>query len=581
MTEETQRTHDFGPFRLDAGNHCLLRDGEVVALKPKAFDTLLTLIEMRGRVVSKDELMRRLWPDTVVEEASLTQNIYEVRKALGDADRLHRYIENVPKRGYRFLAEVRKGGVEARRSIAVLPFRISGGAADSEHLGFGFADSVTAALARLRELAVRPSSATSKYTGATRDPHQAARELSVAFIVDGSVQMRNDDVRVTVQLVDVASGTTFWADRFDGLTGELFALQDAIATKLALAIAPELTRRRDRDGSERYTPISEAHELYMKGRYHWNKATPAALAKALRFFNAAVQADPRYALAHVGIADVYTSLDWYGVLSTRDSNPAATAAAERALEIDDSLAEAHASLGMARQYAWNWPAAENEYRTAIALDPYYAQAHQWYAVFLGFMGRFDESIDRIKRAEALDPASISIASQVALMLLCARKYEEAALQTRKALELEPQSVETLFYAGMVDEQLGNFADAARTYAALPPDNPDFRAMLAHASGLAGDVDTARAIIRELESDQHEQHIALFWLALAYLGVGDKDAALSTLERACDDPDDSLLSIRVFPALDPIRSAPRFTKILERMYLVESSESRVAGASSFD
>jgi adenylate cyclase len=551
------KTYAFGAFRLDPGARRLLRDGAPVTLKPKAFDLLLSLVENRGRLVSKDELLRRVWPDTVVDESSLTQNVYELRRALGDP----RSIENVSRRGYRFVGEVTvAGAIPQRTSVAVLPFRA---APAEELLAFGIVDALITVLSSVRGLVVRPLSSISRYGGA--DALTAARELGVALAVDGSVQVAGERMRVTVTLLDVSSGEVRWARRFDERTSDLFALQDAIAGQLGEAIAPHLERDEHDALTRRSTASAEAYKLYRAGRHHWSKATPEALWKAIDAFRAAIALDPRYALAWVGLADAYTSLDWYGVLSTRDSNPHARAAAETALEIDDGLAEGHASLAMARQYAWDWDGAESEYRAALALQPNYAQAHQWYGVFLSFLGRHDEALREVRRAHELDPVSPSIGSQVALVLICARRYDESAAQVRLVLDLEPGALEALFYLAMIHALQGDFEESIAIARDLPPDNPDFRAVLAHALGRAGEREEAREIIAGLHAIAGGYR-PLLWMAIAHLGLDDHDAALTCLERACDDPDDSLVAVKVFPMFDPIRDDPRFVAVLRRMGL---------------
>jgi DNA-binding winged helix-turn-helix (wHTH) protein/tetratricopeptide (TPR) repeat protein len=555
----------FGPFNLDVANHQLTRDGAVLPFKPKAFDTLRLLVENSGRVISKQELLQQLWPDTFVEESSLTQNIYELRRALGEPRGEARYIENVPKRGYRFIAEVRRSG-EGGQSIAVLPFRQLGGESDA-HLPAGIAEAIASVLGSLRSLTVRPASSSARYAG--REPFEAARELQVSSLVNGTIQVVRDVVRVTVELLDVASRSIVWSQRFDGTTADLFALQDAIALRVATALGSVSASFDVSQVATPRTPDTIAYELYLKGRYHWAKATPESLWKALDYFRAATEADPRYPLPWVGIADTYTSLDWYGVLSTRDSNPHALAAARRALELDDTLAAAHASLAMALQYAWDWSGAEHEYRIALAQDPEYAQAHQWYGIFLAFLGRFDEALQHVRRAEELDPVSLSIGAQVAFVFMCARRYDEASLQLQRALELDPESIEARFYLALTLDLTGRFEEAIAVYRDLPQDNPDFLAGLAHALGCAGEVTQARAIIGELTSgfaSERTSYVPPFWLAIAQLGIGDVAGALDSLERAVNDPDDSLLGIAVFPQLDPIREQRRFRSVLERMKL---------------
>lgn len=557
-------TYEFGPFRIDAASHRLQRDGELIPLKPKAFDLLALLVENSGRVMSKDELMRALWPDSIVEEASLTQNVYEVRRALSTGTETT-FVETVPKRGYRFVARVRISSA-AKTSIAVLPFRPPAGSAGP--LEIGVAETIANALTRLRTVSVRATATTSRYAGSVREPLAIGRELGVALVVDGSIQTAGERVRITAQMLDVVRGTTIWGEQFDGAMTEIFALQDAIAARVAKAagagsLSDEALRRHP-------TESTEAYQLYMRGRYSWNKATPEGLAKSIELFRAAIDVDPRYALAWVGIADAYTSLDWYGVLSTRESNPHAMAAATRALDLDDSLAEAHASLGMARQYAWDWRGAESAYRTSIALRPDYAPARQWYGVFLAFMGRFEEAMSEMRVAQLLDPASLSIAAQTGLVLFAARRFDDARELLLQALRFDPESLEARFYLGITEELRGNTNEAIRIYEALPASNPDFRACLAHALATSGDAPSARAIVLDLESRREGQYVPPFWLALAWLGLNDHDSALSALERACDDPDDSLLAVNVFPLLDPIRSHPRFHEVLRRMQLLPAT-----------
>lgn len=566
---ESQRAaYGFGSFRLDVANHQLLRAGRVVPLKPKAFDLLLHLVANHGRVLSKEELFRHLWSDSVVEEASLTQNIYELRKALGQAKDEGRFIENVPRRGYRFVAAVTREALPAvGRSLAVLPLLALTPSAEAGYLELGIADAVITALTSMRRVVVRPVSAVARYiSAASADPLAAGRELRVTMIVEGTLQVVADRVRVSVRLLDVDSGDALWAGKFDEPMTGLFAVQDAIAERVAAAIEPELAAPDHALLTKRHTSSSAAHQLYLKGRYNWNKATEEGLWKAIDFFREAIAVDPRYALAYVGIADAYTSLDWYGVLSTRDSNPHALAAATKALELDATLAAAHASLAMARQNAWQWNAAENAYRAAIAINANYAPAHQWYGVLLAFLGRFDEGLQHVRRAQELDPVSLAIGSQAGLVLLCARRYDDAAEQLLEVLRTDAASVEARFLLAVTRTSQDRFREAIELYESLPSDNPDFQAMLAHACALDGQEEKARTIVRNLLSQRAARYVPPFWLALAHVALGELDQSLSFLEEACDDPDDSLLGVKVFSPLDPVRGSPRYEAVLRRMGL---------------
>lgn len=557
-------TWSFGRFRLDGATQRLLLDGTELPLKPKAFDLLSLLIAHNGRVVSKEQILETLWSGRFVEESILTQNVYEVRRALaqGGGDR---YVQNVPKRGYRFVADATRESRQEELSIAVLPFRTLGSAAECDHIGLGLAEVMISALTQLDRFTVRSVAAVVRQEARDRDPLAAARALRARYVIDGSMQLAGGRIRVIIQLVDADAATVIWSDRFDGALLEIFELQDVISARVAGAVGVEVAPQQKALRRQRGSENSEAYQLYMQGRYNWSKATPQSLWRALEFFQRATEIDHRFPLAWVGISDAYTSLDWYGVLSTRESNPHAIRAATRALELDETLAEAHASYARALQYAWEWRAAEEEYRIAIAIHPELATSRQWYATFLAFTMRFEEALAQIQRARSLDPADPSIAAQVGLVLLCARRFEEAADALDEALALDADNVEARFYAGMVEELRGNFNEAIAIYSTLPESNHDFRAVLAHAYGMAGKLPEARAIIAELTASGGE-YVPPFWVALAQLGAGEHDAAARSLLAAYDDPDDSLLAVKAFALFDPIRDREEFREVLRRMKL---------------
>lgn len=588
MIEQNRFIYEFGPFRLDANKRVLTKEGEPVKLFPKEFDTLVALIQHSGVVIDKDELMQQVWGDTIVEESNLTTNISHLRKLLGENLGRNDYIVTVPGKGYRFVAgvkEIGEGGEElilaqrtrttitiqeeeesapAPKSLAVLPFKPLRASDRDEYLELGIADALITTLSNSRGIVVRPTSSVSKYAAVGQDPLAAGRELEVEAVLDGSVQRAGDHVRVTARLLGVGDGAPLWGDKFDAQFTDIFSVQDSISEKIAAALAPELAGREKLLLTKRYTRNAKAYQLYLKGRYNLNKPTEEGLRKAIDFFNQAITVDPTYALAYVGIAEAYTSLDWYGVLSTKQSNPHAKAAAERALQLDDTLAEAHASLAMARQYEWDWVGAEEEYRRAIRLNPNYAAARQWYGIFLAYTGRFDEGLEQMWRAQELDPVSLAISAQTGLVLMFARRYDEALEQCMETLEVEPTAVEARLYLAMTYALQQRFSEAIGEYRNLPGDNPDFKAMLGHAYAASGRRAEAQGILGELEALFGQRYVPHFWLSMIHVGWGDYGEALSCLERACDDPDDSLLSARVMPFLDPIRPSPRFDELLRRM-----------------
>ncbi len=566
MTEtRLVRAYEFGPFRFDVPNRLLMHTGVIVALKPKVIDTLLVLLENHGRLMTKEALMQALWPDRFVEEANLTQNIYALRGALREREAGAAYVETIPRRGYRFVGEVRTVADAARpRSLAVLPFTSLSGDGADEPLALGVADTLITTLGNSGTVIVRPISASRRYTGPQVDPTRVARELAVDAVLDGSIQRGGDTIRVTARLIR-ADGATLWAGRYQEAMTGIFEVQDSIADKITAALEVGRSDTANARLAKRYTTSIDAYQLYLNGRYNWSKSTEEGLRAAIGFFTRAIAIDPAFALAYVGIADAYTALDWYGVLSTRDSNPHAFAAAQEALRIDPELAEAHASLALAQQYRWDWSGAEASFRRSIALNPRYALARLWFGLHLAFRGRFDEAVEEVSQAQALDPVSLTVRAQLGLSLYFARRYDEAMHHCRMILAAEPGHDEALIYLALTLVQTGSpDAAVAQLQQSTLRSTPDVEAMLALALAAAGQRAEARAIVDTLT--QRPIYIPRFWIAAAQLALGDTEAALLALESACDDPDDSLAGIGVMPWLDPLRSHPRFDAVLRRMRL---------------
>jgi serine/threonine-protein kinase len=584
VADKTAPAHvyEFGRFRIDTADRLLMRGGAAVPLKPKVVDTLVLLIEGRGRVLRKEEMMRALWPDTFVEESNLTQNIYTLRKVLGQDSREGlRYIETIPKRGYRFVADVKElrdpigraagPGPEGRAidSLAVLPFKPLLAGEHDEPLELGIADALITTLGGSSGIPVRPISAVRAYGDPAQDPVSAGRQLGVAAVLDGSIQRSGDQIRVSARLLRSSDGATLWAHRYTETMTDIFRLQDAIAERIAAALEWKLDSGQRARLTKRHTESVDAYEAYLNGRYNWSKATPEGLWKAIDFFQRAIAADANYALPYVGLADAYASLDWYGILSTRESNPPALAAAQRALAIDGDLAEAHAALAVARQNRWDWAGAEVAYRRAIELSPTHAEIHQRYGTYLCFMGRFQEGLAHLKRGRQLDPVSHAISAQLALSLYCARHYDEAIAQCSRTLDVEPACDEARVALLLSYVQTGKPEAAIAEHQHMTPaaaDTPDVKAMLAHAQARAGNEGEARAILADLLRLSRSRYVPHFWLAMVYLSLGDNPEALACLERACEDPDDSLIAIKVAPFLDPIRLEPRFIGVLRKMGL---------------
>ncbi len=638
--------YEFGAFRLDVSRRLLLRDGAVVNVAPRTLNMLLVLIQHRGTVLSKDELMKDLWSDTVVEENNLTVIISALRKALHEKPQEHRYIVTIPGRGYSFVAEVREilgdgndrvavppgnpvlkrvlepvngsdvlkseegqfhrpavlppplrtsgrklilvsllllilipvlsylflsnqlspTGTETQvKTIAVLPFRNLGGESGDEYLSLGMADALITRLGNLRQVITRPTSSVLKYSGSGADPLAAGRELAVDALIDGRIQKLDDRIRVTVQLIRVSDGKPLWSEKFDEQFTNIFAVQDSISEQVALALALKLSSEEREQLTKRYTENTEAFQLYLKGRYFWNKRSAEGLQKGSEYFQRAIERDPGYALAYAGLADCYNLLSYYSILSPKDSFPKAKAAATRALEIDESLAEAHTSLALATMaFDWDWARAELEYKRALELNPNYATAHQWYAEYLAAMGRQPEALTEIRRAGEIDPLSLIVSAAQGYIGYFGHDFDETIRQCEKTLEMDPNFVPAHWFLGWGYVQKGMFAQAVATFqraVSLTDGDSRMLAELGHVYAISGQKAKAREIVHQLEVKSQRQYVSPYEIALVYVGLDEQEQALVWLRKAFEDRAWQLMYLRVEPKLDHLRAEPQFTDLL--------------------
>jgi DNA-binding winged helix-turn-helix (wHTH) protein/Flp pilus assembly protein TadD len=560
ILQRSAKAVEFGPFRLDAITRVLWRGGELLSLAPKAVDVLLALVEQPGEVVGKSELMRRVWPDTVVEDANLSVHVAQLRKVLGRQADGRPYIETLARRGYRFLAPVRRAGPP---SLAVLPFRPFAAGGEDDVLGIGMADAVITRLDSLGTVAVRPTSAVLKYEGADLDATAAGRELRVDAVLDGRLQREGSRLRVTVQLVPVAAGAPAWADAFEAEAGGLFALQDAIAGKVAEALALRLGVEDRHRLVRRPTADLEAYRAHVRGRYLWGRFTEESLGKAVGCFHEALERDPSFALPHAGLADAYVVLGFSGLLAPREAWPAAAEAARRALERDEAVAEAHVALGFVTLFQdWDWSVAERELARAVALAPSAAACRQWAGLFHAMRGRFDDARREIDAARELDPLSVVVQSLDTLLLRLSRDPARELEQARRGVELEPHQFLCHWSLGLACLDNGLVAEgvaAHRRAVELAGGTPLIRAVLARTLAVAGDADGSRTLLRELGSG-----LSPYQRATVEIALGEPDAALASLERAGEERDPWLVLLKVDPMLDPVRSSPRFGTLLERV-----------------
>jgi TolB-like protein/Flp pilus assembly protein TadD len=589
--ERTSNRYQFGHFCLDAKECVLLRDGRLVPLPAKVLNTLLVLVRNQGHLLEKDFLMNEVWPDEVVEEGNLAQHIFMLRKSLGDVTDSPKYIETVPRRGYRFIARVRafrdepsdsfdnlsqhwaiktdpRGLLTDLQSIAVLPFKTLSAGGRDEYLGLGIADAVITKLSNVKLVNVRPTSAVRNFN--REDPVSAGDQLRVTTVLEGTIQESSDYIRVTVQLVSVRDGGTLWADKFDEKFTSIFAIEDSISEQVAKALALKLTAEEQAQLAKRYTENTQAYRAYLRGRYFFEKRTPAAMTKAIEYFELAIKLDPQYALAYAGLADGYSTLGGYDFLPPRDSIPKAIEASQKALSIEPKLAEAHAALGRARMFDWDWSAAEKEFKLAIDLNPSYATARHWYAVYLRHLRRFDESLRESKKAEELEPISAGRKSTMGATLYCARRYDQAIEQLWQALELDPDNTVAHYYLGRTLVQMGMWDEAITQYQkalSLFGKSIEVLAHLGHIYAISGKKGTARKILAELEELSKRDYVPHAYKAVIYIGLNEKDQAFECLERASQEQDQNLDALGVDPLFDSLREDPRYTLLLQRIGLV--------------
>src|SRR5436305_3798537 len=437
-------------------------------------------------------------------------------------------------------------------------------------LEMGMADSLIAKLSNIREIVVRSLNSVRKYSGLDQDPLAAGRELEVNSVLEGNVQKSSDRIRVSARLINVADGSSLWANTFDEKFTDVFAVQDAISQKVANALALRLSGEENKRVTRRYTENVEAYQLYLTGRYHWNKLTPPEITKSIGFFKKAIDLDPTYALAYFGLADAYRSLAPTSEVPSKDTRPQAQAAATKALELDETLAEPHATLAFIHTwYDWNWSGAEREAKRAIELNPNWSFGHIAYAQLLSVTGRSEEAIAEGARAVELDPLSLIINALNGYHLHLARRDDEAIARLKKTVELDSNFWIAHQFLGIAyiekkryPEAIAEFSQAVK----LSGGNSEPLALNGYASVLSGDVAKGRAVLKELKSLESQRYLPPSNLALLSYVLGEKDEAFSWLEKAYQDRDIRLCRLKVDSKWDSMRSDPRFVEILKRIGL---------------
>jgi len=584
--EISSKVYEFSGFRLEEAQQRLLRNGEPVALKPKILDLLRYLIQSRGQLIAKDDLLREVWPDTIVEENNITVSMSILRKILGETRHKPQFIETVPRRGYRFVAEVIEISpdgimageightgilVEAEEapidSLAVLPTGTLEKDPNVEYLSDGITESIIDLLSRIPNLRVLARSTVFRFKDKQIDPQEVGRLLNVRAVMMIRVTRLGDKLIIRSELVKVADGSQLWGEQYNRSPSDILAIQEEIARAITESLKFKLTSSDNISLARHPTENIEAYNLYLRGRFFWNKYSKEWVLKAIEVFKDAIHIDSYYALAYCGLADAYFRLSNVH-FPPREVMPKAKEAALRAVEIDDNLADAHSSLGLVKvYYDHDWVGAEAEFRKALKLDPNLVSAHQRYGSYLTFMGRFEESIRHYETALELDPFSLQINMNLATTYYLRGEYERAINHLNKTSELEPNYMPTHFVLGSAYVQQGRLEEAIEEFQFIyKMDEEAYIALgfMGYAHGLNGQRAEAETLLSILEDISERKYISPYSLLLVHLAIGPLERVFQLLEQLYEERNDWLVWLKVSPELKTVRNDPRFEDLLRRI-----------------
>jgi TolB-like protein/DNA-binding winged helix-turn-helix (wHTH) protein/Tfp pilus assembly protein PilF len=603
-------------------------------LAGQPFQLLVALLERPGEIVTRDDLRQRIWPEnTVVDyELALKKAVNRLREVLGDSAESPHFIETVPRRGYRFIGSVTRPSIPSEsseqrpapasplptlsattdglglfrkltagfvllallaillwlnagklstrifarprsqdiHSIAVLPLENLSHDADQEYFSDGMTDVLITDLAKIHALRVISRNSIMQYKGIREPLPKIARELNVDAVVEGTVTRSGDRVRITAQLIDAVHDRHLWADTYEGDLRDILGLQDQVARAIAGQIRVHLTPEEQVRLTASHSVDPQAQDAYLTGRYYWNRRAIEAVRKSCDYFRQAIDKDPAYAAAYAGLADCYSILGYYHYGAAAGTFALGKIAAQKALQMDESLAEAHASLAFDEHYYdFDWTGAEAEYKRAIELNPNYATAHHWYALYLSEAGRFVEAKAEIRRAHELDPLSPIIGNTIAAVYFYSREYDLGIEQLRRLLDEDANFVVAHDLLGQFYVQKGMY-DAAITefqkVRMLDPDNSSILLEIATAHALAGRKAEAMKVFHQVQGISKREYVPEYDVAQFYACMGQPDRAFEWLERAFKDRDRTLTGLGVEPLLDNLRSDPRFAELVRRVGL---------------
>jgi TolB-like protein/DNA-binding winged helix-turn-helix (wHTH) protein/Tfp pilus assembly protein PilF len=615
----------FGIFEVDLQAGELRRQGIKVKLQQQPFEVLAMLLERPGEVVTREEIQKRLWPaDTFVDfDRGLNRATNRLRESLGDEADSPRFIETLPRRGYRFIAPVAKWEESGRiaelvppqadvvptngtrhspgydrarlrigfliaiaslvvaawfaffrpragaiESVAVLPFSNGSSNSNAEYLSDGITESLINNLSQLPNLRVMARSTVFRYRAKDADPQKIGNDLHVQAVLSGRLLQQGNVLIIQAELMDVKTGVQLWGGQFNRSTEDVLALQDDLSREIAEKLRLKLTGEEKQRLAKRNTEDAEAYRPYLKGRYYWNKRSPEGIQKAASYFQQAIDKDPAYALAYAGLADTYVYLSFFNMVPPRDAMPRAKAAAAKALEIDDHLAEAHVSLGyISYTYDWDWPAAGRHFDQALALDPAYTRAHIFYPFYLSSRGQSQEAVTVAKSALDLDPASPSLSHSLAVQFYLTRQFDQAMEQCRKTLEMDPNFAVAYAVLGQTYLAKGMNREAApvlEKYSALSQGSADSLALLGYSQARRGEKSQALRTIGHLKAISKKSFVPAFYFALVYAALEEKDQAFMWLEKGYDERFARFAYLKLEALWDPLRSDERFNDLVRRV-----------------
>jgi TolB-like protein/DNA-binding winged helix-turn-helix (wHTH) protein/Tfp pilus assembly protein PilF len=618
----------FGIFEVDLQAGELRRRGLKVQLQQQPFQILAMLLECPGEVVTREEIQKRLWPtDTFVDfDRGLNRATNRLRESIGDEAGNPRFIETLPRRGYRFIGQIEKldggrntaelvsgqddavstnrsrhlpsfGQARARigfaitiiilgllalaawffflrprdgaiQSVAVLPFINASADSNAEYLSDGITESLINNLSQLPNLRVMARSTVFRYKGKDIDPQKIGNDLNVQAVLSGRLLQQGNVLVIQAELMDVKTGTQLWGGQFNRSVESVLALQYDLSSEIAEKLRLKLTGDEKQRLAKRYTEDAEAYQFYLKGRYYWNKRSPEGTRKAVSYFQQAIDKDPSYALAYAGLADAYTYLSFFNLAPPRDAMPRAKAAAMKALEIDEHLAEAHVPLAyISFAYDWDWTAAGKHFDQALALNPTLTRAHNFYPLYLSSRGMSQQALAVAKSALDLDPASPSVSHYLALQLYLARQFDQAIEQCHKTLDLDPNfaiAYQVLGQAYLGEGMNREAEPILEKYSALSQGSADSLALLGYSHARLGERNQALRTLEELKATSKKSYVPAFYVAMIYAALEDKDQAFMQLEKGYDERFSRFAYLKLEALWDPLRSDERFSDLVRRV-----------------